>query len=61
LKQPDAYSLWVGAFDDPSPFALHAEIYIDDKPAAYDLAGEHPRMTGAEFLASLGLTEGDGQ
>ena len=44
----------VGAFDDQSPFRLASEIYIDDKPPGYDFAGDHPRMTGAEFMASLG-------
>jgi hypothetical protein len=53
LKEPDQYILWVGTFDDPSLFELAGEIYVDEKPAGYDLAGDHPRMTGAEFMASL--------
>ena len=28
---------------------------VSDKPAFYALAGDHPRQTGAEFLASLGV------
>lgn len=47
--------LSVGALDDSAPFTLAGEIYIDEKPDFYDLAGDHPRMTGAEFLASLQL------
>ncbi len=31
------------------------EIFIDAKPAAYALAGDHPRMTEAEFMASIGV------
>ena len=60
LKEPDVYTMWFGAFDDPTPYALHGEIYVDEKPAAYDFAGDHPRMTGAEFLASLGMAGDDG-
>jgi hypothetical protein len=52
LKQPDRYILWLGAFDDPAPFVLAGEIYIDEKPPGYALAGDHARLTGAEFLAS---------
>ena len=53
LKEADHYVLWVGTFDDQTPFRLTGEIYIDDKPAGYDFAGDHPRMTGEEFLASF--------
>jgi len=37
---------------------LAGEIFIDDKPHVYDLAGDHPRMTGAEFMASLQKKDG---
>lgn len=53
LKDNDHHILCVGAFDDPAPFTLGGEIYVDEKPALYDLAGDHPRQTGAEFMASL--------
>ena len=33
--------------------ALPREIFVDDKPDSYELAGTHPRLTGEEFLASL--------
>jgi hypothetical protein len=42
----------MGTFDDQPAFKLSGEIYIDEKPPAYELAGDHPRMTGAEFMAS---------
>lgn len=53
LKDADHYILQMGTFDDQSPFKVSGEIYIDEKPAGYDLAGDHPRMTGEEFMASL--------
>jgi hypothetical protein len=53
LKEPDQYILNMGSFDDPTPFEVANEIYVDDKPPGYSIAGTHPRMTGDEFLASL--------
>jgi len=53
LKEADRYLVSLGAFDDQSAFRLAGEIYIDAKPPSYDLAGDHPRLTGEEFLASL--------
>ena len=38
-----------GTLDDQSRFALTSEIYIEDKPPGYDLSGDHPRLTEAEF------------
>ena len=43
----------MGTFDDQAAFKIAAELYIDEKPAGYDLAGNHPRMTGEEFMASM--------
>lgn len=53
LKEQDQYVIWMGSFDDQAPFNLAGEIFIDEKPPAYTLAGEHPRLTGEEFMASL--------
>lgn len=53
LKEANHYVLWMGTFDDLSPFRLAGEIYIDQKPALYNLAGDHPRLTGQEFMASV--------
>ncbi|TDJ36640.1 MAG: GFA family protein [Gammaproteobacteria bacterium] len=53
LKDANHYILQMGTFDDQSSFKVSGEIYIDEKPAGYDLAGDHPRMTGEEFMASL--------
>jgi len=53
LKETDHYFLNMGTFEDQSLFTVTDEIYIDEKPAGYDIAGDHPRLTGEEFLASL--------
>ena len=53
LKQTDHYILHMGTFDNQDAFTISSEIYVDDKPAGYDLAGVHPRLTGEEFMASL--------
>lgn len=55
LKEPNNYIMWLGSFNDQTPFSLAGEIYIDSKPDSYALAGDHPRQTEAEFLASLGV------
>lgn len=57
LKEADHYVLCMGAFDDESVFELVGEIYIDEKPPGYDFAGDHPRQTGSEFMASIGVSE----
>lgn len=57
LKEADQYVVWMGAFDDPAPFQLVGEIFVDEKPPGYEFAGDHPRMTGAEFMASIGMGE----
>ena len=54
LKGSDDYILWLGTLDDQSAFTMAGEIYIDAKPNSYAFAGDHPRQTEAEFLASLG-------
>ena len=54
LKEPEQYIMSTGAFDDAEQFKLAGEIYVDEKPSGYDFAGDHPRLTGAEFMASLG-------
>ena len=53
LKATGDLMVSVGLFDDPSAFTLASEIFVDDKPPGYALAGNHPRLTGEQFLASL--------
>ncbi len=55
LKEPEMYVLPTGLFDDAEPFKVAGEIYIDEKPDGYAFAGDHPRLTGAEFLTSIGM------
>jgi hypothetical protein len=38
------------AFDDPAAFVLAEEIFIDQKPPNYALAGDAPRLTGEEVF-----------
>jgi hypothetical protein len=53
LKPTQKYAMSVGTFDDPSIFRLAGEIFIDQKPPGYDLAGDHPRLTEAETFAKF--------
>ncbi len=54
MIEPDHYFMWSGPFEDQTRFTVASEIYIDEKPSSYSLAGERPRLTGAQFLASIG-------
>ncbi|PZQ52546.1 MAG: aldehyde-activating protein [Rhodovulum sulfidophilum] len=49
--------LALGLLDDPSLVRLGGEIYIDAKPDCYALAGDHFRMTGAEFEAAMAASD----
>jgi hypothetical protein len=53
LKPTQTYMMSVGAFDDPGPFRLVREIFIDRKPEGYAFAGDHERWTEAETFARL--------
>ena len=44
-------------FDDPGQFPVVSEIFHDEKPASYALAGETHKMTGAEVLAMFAPPE----
>ena len=46
LKAEDRCFIALGMFDDQSPFRLARELYIEEKPAGYAFAGDHPRTTG---------------
>ena len=48
------YIVSTGAFDDGEQFSLTGEIFVDEKPSGYNFAGDHPRLTGEEFMASIG-------
>ena len=53
LKEADHYIVCTGLFEDQSVFKLAGEIYVDENPGGYAFAGDHPRLTGEEFLASI--------
>jgi len=55
IKTGGHTSVWVGAFDDQTPFKLFDEIYIDSKPDSYAFAGEHPRLTEEQTLKAFGV------
>lgn len=57
LKEPDMYMLPTGLFHDAEQFELAGEIFVDEKPGGYAFAGDHPRMTAAEFMASIGASD----
>ena len=50
LLDSGEYEMAIGVFDDQSDFVMAGEIFIDRKPDAYAMAGEHPRLTEAETL-----------
>lgn len=49
------YSFGAGLFDGADGFELAEEIFIDEKPAYYDFAGDRERLTGPEVLAKAGI------
>jgi len=49
----DFWAICAGSLDLPDGMTLGKEIFIDKKPTYYTLAGDHPRLTGKEFFASL--------
>lgn len=47
------YHFGAGALEDWGDLKMVGEIFIDKKPDAYEFAGDHPRLTTEEFLASI--------
>jgi len=55
------YIVSAGALDDQSGLSLKSQIFIDEKPAYYDFAGDIPSMTGEEVFAMFAdQAPGDG-
>ncbi|MGV6849525.1 MAG: GFA family protein [Marinibacterium sp.] len=48
----------IQAFDDPGAFPVVSEIFYDEKPGNYALAGDTKKMTGAEVIAMFAPPEG---
>ena len=52
LLQGDRYILPAGMFQD-QPFQLRSEIFIDEKPAFYELANDTHKLTGQQVFAQF--------
>jgi hypothetical protein len=53
LLGTDHYAFSAGALDDQSGLVLTQQIFIDEKPAYYDLANDTPKLTGAQVFAAF--------
>lgn len=51
MRDGSHHSVSIQAFDDPARFPLASEIFTDEKPAGFDFAGTHERLTRAETMA----------
>lgn len=51
LKGKPWYAFPAGLLEEQG-LTLRQQIFIDEKPAYYELANETPRLTGEEFLSS---------
>lgn len=56
---PEFWAVASGVLDLPEGTSISKEIFIDEKPGYYDLAGDRERLTGAEFLAQLRSSQDD--
>ncbi len=52
------YIISAGTLDDLTGLVLTQEIYVDCKPDGYAFAGDHARLTRAEFEATWNETAG---
>lgn len=51
-------SLSVGALDDMTGMKFTSEVYVDAKPKSHSFAGKRKKMTEAEVLQSVGISDG---
>jgi len=49
----DFWAVCAGSIDIPAGQSLGKEIFIGEKRDYFALSGDHPRLTGTEFMASL--------
>jgi len=54
---PSEQSIALMAFDEPEVFAVTRQIFIDEKPASYALAGEMLTLTSAEVSSAQANAE----
>jgi len=53
MKGTDFYAVSSGCIEVPAGMTLGQEGFVDEKPDFYNFAGDHPRLTGAEAIASF--------
>ncbi len=58
-EDPNFWSISGGTLNLPEGLTLGKEIFIDEKPDYYDLAGDQPKLTGAEALAAFTAGQDD--
>lgn len=51
--QQETYYVNMGTLDDTSGITITHELFIDEKPEGYALAGAHECITGAQFFAMI--------
>ena len=56
-KDGATWAVLAGTLDLPAGHSIRLEIFADQKPDYYDLAGERPRLTTKETLARFGGTD----
>jgi hypothetical protein len=56
---PDFWAICGGSLSLPDGMTIHQEIFIDEKPDYYSLAGDQPKLTGAEFMKTLEASSDD--
>ena len=49
--KPDFWAIATGTLDLPKGLNLGKEIFMDDKPDYYALAGDHPKLNNADTMA----------
>ncbi|MAP95710.1 MAG: hypothetical protein CMK07_12240 [Ponticaulis sp.] len=52
-EQSDFWAVAAGALNLTGTEVMKQEIFIDEKPGYYELAGDHPRLTGEEAMAAF--------
>ncbi|MEQ9316976.1 MAG: GFA family protein [Henriciella sp.] len=56
-KDGATWAVLAGTLDLPPGHSIRMEIFADQKPDYFDLAGERPRLTTEETLARFGGTD----
>ena len=50
ITKLDNHEMCIGAFDNKDGLIMTSEIFADAKPAGFEFAGDHPRLTEQETL-----------